>query len=151
MSGFLDPLELELMRDSQGRPLLTRQGRQLYKVLSRFRYLSDVADLVDVPAGYVTDLCSQPQATMSLLGECAQEPSVPHDYAYSTHCMTRATADRMLYEACRVTGIPRWKAALIYAGVRVGGGSRWGPDPSPSNGGPPHRILSASRSVNVEK
>lgn len=130
MSVFLDPLELELMRDPQGLPLLTRAGRQLWRVISRFRYQSDVAGLVEVPAGYVTDLCSQPQATMSLLGECAQQPSVPHDYAYSTHCMTRAAADRMLYEACILTGIPRWKAALIYAGVRVGGASHWEPDPA---------------------
>jgi hypothetical protein len=129
MSGFLDPLQLEVMVDLKGRPLLTREGRQLYKVLARFRYASEVAGLVDVPAGYVTDLCSQPQLTMSLLGECAQEPSVPHDYAYSTHCMARASADRMLYEACLSTGVPRWKAALIYAGVRVGGGSHWGPVP----------------------
>lgn len=134
MSAFLDPLELQLMRDPQGRPLLTRAGRQLWRVLARFRYQSDVAGLLDVPAGYVTDLCSQPQLTMSLLGECAQEPSVPHDYAYSTHCMSRVLADRMLYEACLLTGVPRWKTALIYAGVRVGGGSHWGPgvDPAPA-------------------
>lgn len=132
MSAFLDPLDLELMHDPQGRPLLTRDGRQLWRVLSRFRYLSDAAGLVDVPAGYVTDLCSQPQATMSLLGECAQLPSVPHDYAYSTHCMTRHLADRMLYEACILTGVPRWKAWAIYCGVRIGGGSHWDPAPEPA-------------------
>lgn len=126
MSGFLDSLDLELMRDPQGRPLLTRAGRQLWRVLGRFRYLSDVAGLIDVPAGYVTDLCSQPRLTMSLLGECAQEPSVPHDYAYSTHRIARVLADRMLFEACIATGVPRWKAMVIYAGVRIGGGSHWG-------------------------
>lgn len=130
MSAFLDPLDLEVMRDARGLPLLTRAGRQLWRVLARFRYQSDVAGLIEVPAGFVTDLCSQPQATMSLLGECAQQPSVPHDYAYSTHCMTRALADKMLYEACLLTGVSSWRAKLIYWGVRIGGGSHWDPAPA---------------------
>jgi hypothetical protein len=129
VSKFLDPLDLELMLDQQSRPLLTREGRQLYRLMSRFRYQSDVAGLIEVPEGYVTDLCSQPKATMSLLGECAQEPSVPHDYAYGTHCISRALADKMLYEACLLTGIPHWKAWAIYAGVRIGGASHFNPQP----------------------
>lgn len=143
MSGFLDPLDLELMRDPQGRPLLTRAGRQLWRLLSCFRYQSDVAGLIEAPAGYVTDLCSQPQITMSLLGECAQGPSVPHDYAYTTHCIPRDLADKMLYEACLLTGVPRWKALMIYAGVRIGGGLHWNTEwvAVPSTGrvsAPPH-------------
>lgn len=152
MSAFLTPLRMELMVDPQGRPLLTRQGRQLYRLLALFRYQSDVVaqyrrdagisepnpsiqGLMEAEAGYVTDLCSQPQATLSLLGETGQEPSVPHDKAYSSHCIPRNVADKMLYEACLLTGIPKWKAALIYAGVRIGGGSHWSPDPqtAPSN------------------
>lgn len=129
MSAFLDPLRLELLTDSRGRPLLTREGRQLWRVLNRFRYLSDVAGLIDVPAGYVTDLASLPQAVLSVFGEIAQEPSVPHDFAYSKHCIPRTVADKMLYEACVLTGVPRWKAAAIYAGVRIGGGSHWDPAP----------------------
>lgn len=130
MNVFLDPLQLELMRDAQGRPLLTRAGRQLWRLLVRFRYLSTVAGLVDVPAGFVTDLASVPQWALVLLGETAQEPSLPHDFAYSTGCMSRATADKMLYEACIATGVPRWKAWAIYAGVRIGGGGNYGPQPA---------------------
>lgn len=132
MSAFLDELRLAAMRDSAGRPLLTRQGRQLWRVLERFRYQSDAVGLVEVEEGFVTDLCSQPRITMSLLGECAQEPAVVHDYAYSKQTMPRAQADAMLYEACILTGIPSWKAKLIYWGVRVGGASHWGPDPAPA-------------------
>jgi hypothetical protein len=128
MSAFLDPLDAELMLDTiTNLPLLTRDDRQLFRLLSQFRYQSDVAGLVEAPAGFVTDFCSQPQATMSLLGECAQLPSIPHDYAYSTHRMPRATADEMLYEACLLTGVPRWKAWAIWAGVRIGGASHWTP------------------------
>jgi hypothetical protein len=82
--------------------------------------------------GYLTDLCSQPQATLSLLGEIGQLPSVPHDEAYNSHSIPRAVADKMLYEACILSGIPKWKAAMIYAGVRIGGASHWGPEATAS-------------------
>lgn len=130
MSAFLDPLQLELMRDERGLPLLTRQGRQLWRLLCRFRYQSDVAGLVDVPAGFITDLASVPQWALALIGETAQEPSLPHDFAYSKGGMSRATADKMLYEACIATGVPKWKAWIIYAGVRVGGGSHYAEAPA---------------------
>jgi hypothetical protein len=130
MNEFLDPLDLRALADPQGRPLLTRDGRQLFRLLSRFRYQSDVAGLIDVPAGYVTDLCSKPQVVLSLMGDGEVQPSVPHDYAYSTHCIPRDVADKMLYEACILTGTPRWRAWAIYAGVRIGGGSHWSPEPA---------------------
>lgn len=136
MSSFLDPLQLELMRAPSGWPLCTRDGRQLYKVLCRFRYQSDVAGLIDVPAGFVTDLASLPQIVLSVFGDIAQEPSVPHDFAYSKQVMSRALADKMLYEACLLTGVPKWKARAIYAGVRIGGGSHWAPS-EPSNNAAP--------------
>jgi hypothetical protein len=148
VSRFLDLLDIEAMRDSQGRPLLTRQGRQLWRVLSRFRYQSDVVaayrkqasvaepepslpGLIETEAGTVTDLCSQPQLTMSLLGEICQDESVPHDEAYRTHCIPRDVADHMLYEACILMGRPQWKADLIYEGVHLFGESHWDPTPTP--------------------
>jgi hypothetical protein len=96
---------------------------------------SDVAGLIDVPAGFITDLASFPQLALALLGDCAQQPAVPHDFVYNMHTVPRAVADSMLYEACLLTGLPCWKAALIYAGVRVGGGSHWDPDPAPAKAG----------------
>lgn len=125
VSQFLTPLDMRLMTDPDGMPLRNRDGRQLYRLLSEFRYQSDVAGLIVVPAGYVTDLASIPQIMLSLFGEIAQEPAVPHDFAYSTGCMPRAIADAMLREACLLTGVPAWKAELIYLGVRVWGGAHW--------------------------
>lgn len=130
MSSFPDRLQLEVMVDPNGRPLTNRDGRQLYRVLARFRYVSDVAGLVDVPAGFVTDLASFPQWALAMLGDIAQMPAVPHDFVYNMHTVSRAVADKMLLEACLLTGVPRWKAWMIYAGVRIGGGSHWDPDPA---------------------
>lgn len=132
MSAFLTPLDMRLMRDARGMPLLTRQGRQLFQLLAQFRYQSDIAGPVDVPEGFVTDLASFPQWALALLGDIAQQPAVPHDFIYNMHTVSRETADSMLYEACILTGVPRWKAWAIYLGVRIGGGSHWNPDPSPS-------------------
>jgi hypothetical protein len=130
MSQFLTPLDMRLMTDSDGMPLQNRDGRQLYRLLSEFRYQSDVAGLiVVVPAGYVTDLASIPQFMLWLFGEIAQEPAVPHDFVYSTGIVPRALGDAMLREACLLTGVPGWKAGLIYWGVRLFGGSHWGPEP----------------------
>lgn len=146
MSEFLTKLDMELMVDPNGMPLLTREGRQLYRLTAPFRYQSDVVaqyrksagiaepdplvpGLMETEAGFVTDLASIPRAVMWLFGETAQEPSIPHDKAYSTRCIPRATADAMLLEACVLTQIPKWKAELIYAGVRIGGGSHWNPQP----------------------
>lgn len=127
MSRFLTPLDMELMRDANGRPLRTRAGRPLYQLLAPFRYQSDVAGLVEVEAGFVTDLFSQPIVSMLLLGDIGQEESVPHDHAYNKRNMSRALADRMLYEACVLNGVPRWKAFLVWLGVRIGGGKHWTP------------------------
>lgn len=149
MSRFLDLLDIEAMRDEQGRPLLTRQGRRLWRVLSRFRYQSDVVaawraqnhvpepdpalpGLIETAAGTVTDLMSQPQATESLLGEIGQDESVPHDEAYRTRCIPRDVADHMLYEACILMGCPKWKADLIYEGVHLFGASHYDPTPTPT-------------------
>lgn len=142
MSAFLSLLDLRLMHDATGRPLLTRDGRQLFQLLAPFRYQSDVVaqyrkqaalpepepavpGLIEAPTGYVTDLCSKPQIALSLLGDNEQEESVPHDYAYGTHCIPRDVADKMLYESCILVGVSRWKAAAIYAGVRIGGASHY--------------------------
>jgi hypothetical protein len=41
----------------------------------------------------------------------------------------RETADAVLYEACLLSGIPKWRAYGIWAGVRIGGGSHFGEKP----------------------
>lgn len=127
MSKFLTMLDVELMWDAFGLPLRNRDDRQLFMVLSDFTYQSDLAGAtITVPKGFVTDFASIPQFALSVFGEIAHEPSLPHDYLYSTGKGTRLMADQILREACLVTGVSWWKTKLIYAGVRVGGGSHFG-------------------------
>jgi hypothetical protein len=127
MSKFLTPLKIELLTDADGKNLLTRDGAQLWRVVSEFIYQSDVAQQnIVVPPDFVTDLASIPQAFLSLFGETAQRASVPHDFEYSKlGSLTREIADKMLKEACILSGVPIWKANLIYFGVRIGGGGHF--------------------------
>jgi hypothetical protein len=82
-----------------------------------------------VDADFVTDLASIPQAFLSLFGETAQRASVPHDFEYSNlGTLTRGVADKMLKEACILSGVPKWKAYAIYAGVRIGGAGHFRKD-----------------------
>lgn len=154
MTAILDPLDMRLVTDPHGMPLLTRMNRQIFNVLSRFRVQSDevatwrrennipepdpsLPGLIETPAGTLTDLCSKPQVVLSLLGDNEQEPSVPHDTVYGNHCVPRDVADRMLRELCLFTGVPHWKAELIYEGVRIGGGSHWDPEPAANDSAVP--------------
>lgn len=127
MSKFLNMLDVELMWGADGIPLKNRDDRQLFMVLSDFLYQSDIAGKTfTIPKGFVTDFASVPQFALSIFGEIAQAPSLPHDYLYSTGKETRLMADQILREACLVTGVSWWKTKLIYAGVRAGGGSHFG-------------------------
>jgi hypothetical protein len=98
-------------------------------------YQSDVARCtITVPAGFQTDLASVPRLPLVFLlaGDCAREAAVVHDFLYGTHLVDRATADAVLREASALTGVPAWRRWLMWAGVRIGGGSHWGPDPAPA-------------------
>ena len=128
MSAFMTSLSMTaLTHPKTGLPLLTRQGRQLYRINQDLVYVSDIAGTITVPAGFVSDLASIPRLPLIylLLNGIADEPGVVHDYLYSTGKVPRAMADQVLREACLLTGVPAWKADLIYVGVRVGGASHY--------------------------
>lgn len=78
---------------------------------------------VTVPAGFVTDFASVPRIPVAFLlaGDCGQEAAVIHDFLYVTHEVDRATADSVFREALLAGGEPRWRAWLMWAGVRIGG------------------------------
>lgn len=134
MSRFLDRLCMELVCDEHDMPLENREGRQLYKVLRDFRYQSDVANMtITVPADMLTDLASVPRLPIvyDAFGDYAQMPAVVHDFLYSplSHALvSRATADEVLLEAMKLTGVPYWRRYAIYWGVRAGGASHYQTD-----------------------
>lgn len=125
MSAFLSRCDLEIADN-------TDDGQ--WVLINPLVYQSDVGGMViTVPAGFRTDLASVPRLPMVywLTGDCAREAAVVHDYLYSTHLVSRKTADAVLKEASAVTGVPAWRRIMMWAGARAFGGSHWGPAIAP--------------------
>lgn len=124
MSAFLTKLRMENADDQDdGEWVLT----------SALVYQSDVAKRTFVvPPGFKTNLASVPRLPIIfwLTGDTSSEAAALHDSLYSTREVTRAVADAVLREASEVTGVPAWRRWMMWAGVRVGGGSHWNPDPT---------------------
>jgi len=121
MSKFLTKLCMENADDTDdGQWILT----------APLIYRSDVAmETFIVPPGFQTDLASVPRLPVvyMLTGDTSDEAAVVHDFLYSTQKVTRATADAVLREASAVTGVPAWRRWMMWAGVRLFGGSHWKP------------------------
>lgn len=124
MSAFLNRLCIEVAdNQDDGQWVLTRA----------LLYTSDVAGRTFiVPRGFRTDLASVPRWPLIywLCGATSDEAACIHDFLYSTHEVSRATADAVLREASAVTGVPAWRRWLMYWGVRIWGGSHWDPAPT---------------------
>jgi uncharacterized caspase-like protein len=121
MAKFLTTLRVERTDD------VSADGRGTWRLLTLFAYKSDVADTVFVvPAGFVTDFASVPRIPVAFLltGDCAQEAAVIHDWLYTSHEVGRPMADAVFREAVSL-GNPGWRAWLMWAGVRAGGGGSW--------------------------
>jgi hypothetical protein len=119
MSEFLNPLEMKTVDN-------TDNGK--WELTYQLAYESDLlGKTVVVPAGFKTDLASVPRLPVVYLltGGTCTEAAVVHDYLYSTHLVGRKTADAVLKEASAVLGVPAWRRNIMWAGVRLFGGSHW--------------------------
>lgn len=99
-----------------------------WTVASPFRYYSEILKReIYVPAGFATDLASVPRLPLVYLltGDSASEAAVIHDFLYFTHSVPRILADAIFREASAASRVPWWKRNLMWAGVRVFGGSHW--------------------------
>ncbi len=130
---FLTPLRVEEI------------GEDEWRLLEPLLYSSPLlGGTVTIPAGWITDFESVPRwlpLAYSLLYGAAHAPAVIHDWAYTyagfrlataARPVTRADADKLLYEAMRTpcrphpeNEVPPWKAWLIWLGVRAGGWVPW--------------------------
>ncbi len=85
---------------------------------------------VVVPKGFVTDFASTPGLLWSWLPPFGHytKAAVLHDWIYKTHWInhySRKKADQIFYEAMLVGKTPKWKAKMMYWGVRIGGWLAW--------------------------
>ncbi|EEP1514396.1 DUF1353 domain-containing protein [Salmonella enterica] len=89
-------------------------------------YLSDDnSDVIEVPAGFVTDLATIPRIFWAFMppdGKYAKA-AIIHDYLYDNALRTKQEADRIFLDGMKVPGVPRWKRTIMYWTVRLFG---WG-------------------------
>lgn len=114
--GFRDPLVLEEL------------GPSTWRLVRELRYDSAVLGArVIVPTGYISDLSSVPRLPFAywLAGDTARKAGLVHDFLYDHRLGGRQVADDVFREAMAVEGVPRWRAWLMYLGVRWRGESHW--------------------------
>jgi len=104
-------------------------------------YVDPAGWIVPLKAGFSTDKATLPRITLPFFGKAGPENTAApfHDWLYRHHsdrwlfhehlgeyrAITRKRADVILYHACIMCGCSPTRAALIYAGVRVGGWFIW--------------------------
>lgn len=114
MSRFTTPAILEML------------DHYLWRVYEPFEfYLSDV---INVPAGFVTDLASVPRIFWSLMppdGRYAKA-AIIHDYLYDNALRTKREVDRIFLDGMTVLGVPKWKRTVMYWAVRLFGRGKYG-------------------------
>lgn len=83
---------------------------------------------VTVPEGFVTNYASISVfhnvflfPIFALFAGYGNYASTLHDYLYSRQVYSRKVCDELFYVALRDEGVARWRAWLMWAGVRVGG------------------------------
>lgn len=82
-----------------------------------------------IPKGYTSDGMSCPRFFWRMLSPqldfVTLGPSIEHDYRYENHIGTRKECDDDYYDRLVENGFPKWKAYLVWIGVRIGGGSHY--------------------------
>jgi len=116
MSKFITPLDAPLRDDSD----------EIYVLRSRLVYMSDIAGMIIVPAGFQTDLASVPRLpfTYAFFGGRAHREAVLHDYLYRTDSNPNVSfmdANRVFFEAMATRGKPAYISYPMFWGVCAGG------------------------------
>ena len=113
MGRFPLPLNVQLL-----------DGGELARLLTEFMYHDPNGPSVRVPAGFETDFASVRPLRNIAVGYGHAAATI-HDRLYATGELSRYWSDRVFYHALRASGVARWRARLMYAGVRIGGHWRY--------------------------
>lgn len=138
-SAFITPLCTELLDEFADTHRLEKPLVYYSELLQRE---------VTVPAGFVTDYASVPRLPLAYLitGGKGKRAACLHDWLYSGAAADRKSADRVFAEALRACGYGIVTEGLMYAGVRIGGGSHYTAPNLPQ----PAHVDAALAAANVE-
>ena len=111
---FLDPL------------ILRAYAKGEWVLMTDFRYQSIDGTIYTAPKWFVTDLASTPWiVTPLLMGIEDRACGVIHDFAYCSNELPREVCDALFFEMLLAMDADKRRAGLMYAGLRVGGSSRY--------------------------
>ena len=113
--------------------------RRTYKLLADLVLADGDERVITVPAGYTTDFASIEVlhnallfVLFALVSGYGNYAATVHDWLYEHGSLTRKEADAVLYRALRAEGVARWRAWLMWAGVRIGGAKQYTKTPTRS-------------------
>lgn len=107
--------------------LVARQDDfELWTLVAALAFVDPVLGLIMVEAGFRTNFASiKPLRYIPwlyvILDGYGNRAAALHDYLY-TGVLPRKDADEVFYRALQADGVPKWRAWLMYAGVRAFGG-----------------------------
>ena len=98
----------------------------LFTITEKFCYQDRIRKpytLWCVPNGFVTDFASIPKWLHWLMPPIGRygKAAVIHDYLYVNAIESKEYADNIFYDAMLVLKVSKWKAKIMYLGVKLGG------------------------------
>ncbi|EBH3676593.1 DUF1353 domain-containing protein [Salmonella enterica] len=118
MSKFTTPAILEMLEHYRWR---------VYEPFE-FYLRDDNSDVIEGPAGFVTDLATIPRIFWTILppdGKYAKA-AIIHDWMYDNALRTKKEADKIFLDGMTVLGVPKWKRIIMYYAVRLFGRGMYG-------------------------
>lgn len=103
-----------------GRLQLTPAGFKTWKLIKNFKVNTSLGTIV-VPKGKITDLASTPRILWIILPPFGRytQAAVTHDHLYGINKYSRKDCDKTFYELMIRYGTYKWKALIMYYGVRL--------------------------------
>ena len=97
-------------------------------LLESLTYMAWNGELIIVPAGTVSDGASTPRILWRALPPFGPywRPALMHDHLYQSGDFVRSKCDRLFREAMLDCDVNRFKAWVIWLGVRLGGWKPYG-------------------------
>ena len=113
--------------------------RRTHTLLADLVLADDDERTIIVPSGFTTDFASIKVlhnaflfVLFALVSGYGNYAATVHDWLYEHGSLTRKEADAVLYRALRAEGVARWRAWLMWAGVRIGGAKQYNSTPTSS-------------------
>lgn len=108
--------------------LQSEQDGKLFTLLGEQVLVDDYLGIIRVPIGFVSNYATLDRfkniflfVVYALLVTYGNRAAVIHDYLYQYGSLTRKQADDVFYRALRADGVARWRAWILWMGVRIGG------------------------------